>query len=188
VATSPAPARPLPLIRLSVLAVTVPLIALAITWTYLGMRAVMDIGGACASGGPYVPIQPCPAGADVMLSVGIPVLLLASFAASGAALTLGAPTLILPMWVALFGSLGWNFLEYAFTFDDGVVVGWLVCGVVFEAMALPALALIVLADTIHVPGFGGGTTHGPRWRWWLFYAVAAAVGLWLGLWTFRAWT
>lgn len=26
---------------------------------FLSMRAVMDIGGACASGGPYVPAQPC---------------------------------------------------------------------------------------------------------------------------------
>jgi hypothetical protein len=125
----------------------------------------------------------------VLLSVGPPVLILASLAASGVALTLGAPTLVLPMWVALFGSLGWNFLEYAFAFDDsGVVAGWLVCGVVFELMALPALALIVLADTIHVPGVGGGRAHGPRWRWWLFYAATAAAGIWLGLWSFRAWT
>jgi hypothetical protein len=188
VAISPAPARPLPLIRMTTLVVSVVLVALAITWTYLGMRAVMDIGGACASGGPYVPIQSCPAGADVMVSVGIPVLLLATFAASGVALTLGAPTLILPMWAALFGSLGWNFLEYAFTFEDDVIVGWLVCGVVFELMALPALVLIVLSDAIHLPGAAAGIAHAPRWRWWLLYTAASVVGLWIGLTSFHAWT
>ena len=190
-AISPTPARPLPLIRLFGLTVSVALIALATTWTYLGMRAVMDIGGACASGGPYVPIQPCPAGADALLSVGIPVLLLASFAGSALALSIGAPTLILPMWVALFGSLGWNFLEYAFAFEDeGVIVGWLVCGIMFEAMALPALVLIVVAGKFNIPGIAADKTHGmhSRSRWWVLYAAAAWAGLWVGLWSFRAWT
>lgn len=185
-AISPAPVRPFPLIRLTALVVTVALIALTIAWTYLGMRAVMDIGGACASGGPYVPVQPCPAGADVMMSVGIPVLLLATFAASGVAITLGAPTLILPMWVALFGSLGWNFLEYAFKGDGEVVIGWLVCGVMFEAMALPALALIVATNRIGLTMDKAPT--GSRWQWWLLYAVASAVGLWIGVTSFNAWT
>jgi hypothetical protein len=190
VAISSTPARqlPLPLIRRAGLTVSVALIALGVTWTYLGMRAVMDIGGACASGGPYVPVQPCPAGADALLSVGIPVMVLSAFVASALAMTFGAPTLILPMWVALFGSLGWNFLEYAFKADDGVVIGWLVCGVMFEAMALPALVVIVLAGRVRMPGIGADTSRGPRWRWSLLYAVAGAVGLWIGLTSFHAWT
>jgi hypothetical protein len=28
-------------------------VACGLTWLYLGMRSVMEIGGACASGGPY---------------------------------------------------------------------------------------------------------------------------------------
>ena len=40
--------------------------------------------------------------------------------------------------VLLFGSLGWNFLEYAFA-EDGIVMGWLIPGIMFELMALPAL-------------------------------------------------
>ena len=161
------------------------------TWTYLGMRAVMDIGGVCASGGPFVPIQNCPAGADALLSVGIPVLLLASIVGSALALTFGAPTLILPMWVALFGSLGWNFLEYAFAFEDeGVIIGWLVCGVMFEMMALPALVVIFLAGRISIPGVAADPTRTPtpRSRWWVLYAAAALVGLWIGLWSFQSWT
>ena len=41
------------------------------------------------------------------------------------------------MWGVLFGSLGWNFLEFAFKGAD-IVWGWLVCGVLFWPMALPA--------------------------------------------------
>jgi fermentation-respiration switch protein FrsA (DUF1100 family) len=92
------------------------------------------------------------------------------------------------MWAALFGALGWNFLDYAFAFDDGVVIGWLVCGVMFEAMALPAVVLIVLAGRVRIPGVSADPADGPRWRWWLLYAVAATAGLWVGLASFRAWT
>jgi hypothetical protein len=164
--------------------VSVALVALTITWTFLGMRAVMDIGGACATGGPYVPVQSCPQGASVMLSVAIPLLLLASFAGTIAAATIKAPTLLLPMWVLLFGSLGWNFLEYAFRATDGVEIGWLVCGIVFEAMALPAAALLVVAGS-SIPG---EDTTSRRGRWWLLYAAAGAAGLMAGLWSFRSWS
>jgi hypothetical protein len=187
VAISPTPISRPPLIRLTVLSVCVALIGLAITWSYLGMRAIMDIGGACASGGPYVPVQPCPAGADVMLSVSIPLLLLATFAATAVAVWLGAPTLLLPMWVLLFGAMGWNFLEYAFSPDSGVVVGWLVCGVVFELMALPALVVLVLTGGMRIPGVGA--KEGKRgWPWWLLYAVTGVAGHLVGAHTFQAWT
>jgi len=43
----------------------------SITLIWLGMRAVMDIGGACADGGPFVPVQPCPAGAPAALTLGM---------------------------------------------------------------------------------------------------------------------
>ena len=188
-AISPAPLTRPPLIRLTVLTASVAVIGLALTWCFFGMRSVMDIGGACASGGPYVPVQPCPAGADIMLSVAIPVLILTTFLATAVAVTLGAPTLILPMWVLLFGSLGWNFLEYAFPADGGVVVGWLVCGIVFEAMALPAAALLVVTGSKQLPGLEG--TPAPRggpWRWWMLYAVTGFAGYLLGAWSFRSWT
>ena len=38
--------------RLATLCVCVVLMTTALTWVYRGMRAVMDIGGTCASGGP----------------------------------------------------------------------------------------------------------------------------------------
>ena len=43
---------------------------LCITLVFLGMRTVMDVGGACADGGPYVSAQPCPDGATPALFLG----------------------------------------------------------------------------------------------------------------------
>ena len=45
--------------------------------------------------------------------------------------SVSAPNLLIPMWAILFGALGWNFLEYGFTTEGGLVWGWIVCGVVF---------------------------------------------------------
>ena len=58
---------------------------------------------------------------------------------------MSAPNLLLPMWFLLFASLGWNFLEYGI-FRGDVEVGWIVCGVVFELMALPVLFLIPMGS------------------------------------------
>ena len=166
--------------------VSVALIGVTLTWTFLGMRAVMDIGGACATGGPYVPVQPCPEGASALLSAGIPLLLLATFAASGIALDAARPSLLLPMWVLLFGSLGWNFLEYAFG-EDEVAVGWLVRGIMFELMALPALVLWFGSSWLR-----GFVTERPPSdsgiRWKLAYIALLGVGVALGVQTFNAWT
>ena len=46
-------------------------LALCITLVFLGMRAVMDVGGACADGGPYVSAQSCPDGSTPALLLGI---------------------------------------------------------------------------------------------------------------------
>ena len=57
-------------------------------------------------------------------------------------------------WSALFGSLGWNFLEYAFA-GDGIEWGWLIPGVVFEAMAIvPLVAILPLGTAAAAPGQG----------------------------------
>ena len=103
------------------------------------------------------------------------------------ALTLGAPTLLLPMWAVLFGSLGWNFLEYGLG-DDGPVWGWIVCGVVFELMALPAVLVIVAGDRlVKVPRLPGQATQAPGQSvWYAAYVVLGAVGVVVGWWTFDA--
>src|SRR5438552_4163232 len=43
-----------------------------ITIVFFGMRAVMDIGGACASGGPYVSANPCPEGVGLLMTFAFP--------------------------------------------------------------------------------------------------------------------
>jgi hypothetical protein len=42
-------------------------ISASLTVLFLGMRSVMDIGGACASGGPFVPRVECPQGVPMMI-------------------------------------------------------------------------------------------------------------------------
>ena len=42
-----------------------------LTWLYLGMRSVMEIGGACAEGGPYEIATPCPDGVPLLMVGGI---------------------------------------------------------------------------------------------------------------------
>ena len=46
-------------------------VALCLTVLYYCMRAVMEIGGSCASGGPYVVARPCPSGVGWMTPVSI---------------------------------------------------------------------------------------------------------------------
>jgi len=166
----------------------VTLMALTLTWTYLGMRSVMDIGGTCAQGGPYEIAQPCPNG-SWMIAVAIPVLVVVSMAGSAVATSLSAPGLLMPMWGLLFGSLGWNFLDYG-AFSGDIVWGWLVCGVIFELMALPVVFLVL------------PSRQGSRWRpptatapvsnhtawWWAAYAGFAMIGLGLGTVSFTAWS
>jgi hypothetical protein len=125
--------------------VTLAGVTVGMTSLFLGMRAVMEIGGACADGGPFVPVQPCPKGVPLMMIGGI----------WGGIAFLGAylwqthrhqvPSLVALAWPALFLSLGWNFLEYGIDppADVGLVWGWLFCAVIFVLMGgLPLLAVV----------------------------------------------
>lgn len=132
-------------------------VSCGLTLLYLGMRSVMDIGGACASGGPYVPRVECPEGVTVLIMGGI----------WGGLIFLGfylwatskhkVPTLVGFAWPALFLSLAWNFLEYGIDppFGEGLVWGWLICAVLFAVMGGLPLILIVK------PVFGQFARRGP---------------------------
>jgi hypothetical protein len=103
---------------------------------FLGMRSVMEIGGSCASGGPYVVANTCPKGIW-MVPVSIWVGLMGVGVYSVAVMRFPGPRWGLLAWPALFISLGWNFWEYALDPPgdaDGPVIGWLICGVVFVVM------------------------------------------------------
>ena len=120
------------------------LVSAGITSLYLGMRAVMDIGGACAEGGPFVPVRPCPDGVPLLMIGGIGIGMVAAFVYGWSSLGAGIPSFVGLLWPALFMSLGWNFLEYAVDppFGDGVVYGWLIPGVLFELMGVIPLWIL----------------------------------------------
>jgi hypothetical protein len=125
----------------------VALLAAGITGLWIGMRDVMEIGGFCAEGGPYVIAQDCPDRAEVLIPVGTIVGLIGlGIAAFGLArVAKASAALLILAWPALFISLGWNFMQYGLNppDDEGTVVGWIVCGVIFFAMGLPVLLAAV---------------------------------------------
>jgi len=127
--------------------VTLAGVACAMTLVFLGMRAVMDIGGSCASGGPYVVGTPCPKGIALIMVGGIWGGLILAGLYAWQSIKAGALSFLGLLWPALFISLGVNFLQYGISppgEDGGPVVGWLICAVLFLAMGglplLPALA------------------------------------------------
>ncbi|MFN8620526.1 MAG: hypothetical protein U0869_07270 [Chloroflexota bacterium] len=102
------------------------LLAASISAVWLGMRAVMDIGGTCASGGRLRVAVECPAGLDVAMILAFPFgfLGVGIIVWKGARLGAGWVGVAALAWPALFLSLGWNFLEYAFRAPGGLELGW----------------------------------------------------------------
>ena len=182
--TLPEVAAPTSARRLGILVACVLALGLSLTWAFLSMRAVMGVGGACADGGPYVSAQPCPDGA-VLIAFAVPLMIVAAMLGSAVALSLSAPNLLIPMWAILFGSLGWNFLEYGVT-GDGLVWGWIVCGVVFWAMAFPAVYAMAIGLRLTLaPPERTTQPEGAR-KWWLLYPLIGGVGAVLGWVSFDA--
>jgi hypothetical protein len=139
-------------------------VAFALTGVWLGMRSVMDIGGSCASGGPYQIATPCPEGVDVLLTLGIPLGIVSAglMVWKGSRIGVMYAGLVALAWPVLFLSLGWNFLEYGVRnpFGEGVELGWLIPGIIFVIMGgVPLLGW--LAARGHgpvVPGVRSTTT------------------------------
>jgi hypothetical protein len=122
----------------------------SITLLFLGMRAVMDVGGACADGGPYASAQPCPTGVPLAMVGGM----FGLFGAAGLLMWFGsqigkgATAIVALGWPALFLSLGFNFLDYAFHPPDTAatpVWGWLIPGVLFWLMGGAPLGIAIAA-------------------------------------------
>lgn len=121
-------------------------VAAALTLLFLGMRSVMDVGGFCASGGPYVIETECPQGIPAIVVGSILGGIVLSFVYVGVAVKNRVPSFAALLWPALFLSLGWNFMQYAFDApgpDSGIVWGWLLCGIVFMLMGgLPLIGVL----------------------------------------------
>lgn len=118
----------------------------SLTVLFLSMRAVMDIGGYCASGGPYEISATCPGGTGWAVPLSILLGIVAVFVYLLGSIRLPGPRLVLLAWPALFLSLGWNFWAYGLNppgVEDGLAWSWIICGVLFWAMGgLPLLALL----------------------------------------------
>jgi hypothetical protein len=123
---------------------------MSITLLSLGMRAVMDVGGACADGGPFVTAQPCPSGTPVAMAGGM----VGLFGAAGLIVWFGsriggwAVGVVALGWPLLFVSLGWNFLDYGLhptDGEDGPIWGWLIPGTLFWVMGLAPVVVAIAA-------------------------------------------
>ncbi len=123
---------------------------MSITLLFLGMRAVLDVGGACADGGPYVTAQPCPTGTPLAMVGGM----FGLFGAAGLIVWFGsriggAATAIVALgWPLLFVSLGYNFVDYGLHSPDGepgIVWGWVIPGVLFWIMGIAPLIVAIAA-------------------------------------------
>lgn len=150
--TSPADNRRFGSLDLVIYAVGVAGLAMCLTLVFLAMRAVMDVGGFCAEGGPYVIETHCPEGVPLVLVGGIFGLFGFGGLTAWKGSVIGEPygALVLLAWPALFLSLGWNFLEYALNPPpgQGIVWGWLIPGVLFVLMGgLPLLGVLPIANT-----------------------------------------
>jgi hypothetical protein len=113
--------------------------------SYKGMRDVMiHNGGFCASGGPYAVAtgHTCSSGDAKYVLFGLLGIFLFGGIGLAATAWIEGPVLGsgMVMWGALFGALGWNFLELGFNPPGhGSGASWVVCGVVFWAMAAGGL-------------------------------------------------
>ena len=128
-------------------------IAGSITVVFLGMRSVLDVGGQCASGGPYVIATPCPDG-TWLLPLAIFAGLGFTFLAIATGTTIGGIYSSLPglAWVGLFCSLGFNFLQWGIAppadpsaeGSGGPLWVFLALGLMFEVMGLVPLGAALL--------------------------------------------
>jgi hypothetical protein len=156
------------------------LFSTSLTLLYLTMRSVLDIGGFCAEGGPYVIEDHCPAGVAMFAPLSIFGMLIGG---GIYALTTvkNSPFWTFLFWSALFVSLGWNFLDFALNGPEGIVISWMVCAVLFGIIGIGPLVFmrrhglkkVFLGETF--PDSAGML---------LLHIAAAAGGIVLGLYFF----
>ena len=149
------------LLDYAVYAIGVAGLSWAITSVWLGMRAVMALGGTCASGGPYEIGVECPDSVSVIMFLAFPIGFVSAGLIVWRGIDMGGPWagLVGLAWPAIFLSLGFNFLQFAFAPPDGghqVVWGWLIPGVLFVLMGgFPVIGWLKFRDhTTILPGIG----------------------------------
>jgi len=166
--------------------VCVVLLAVFITWFLAAMRVQMEVGGSCASGGPYVVVAPCPENSTALTLVGMFGSVVAALAGTISAVSVGAPNLLVPYWTATSGGMATNFLVDGFSSDGGTGWGWVIAGVLMLLMALPGLYLMSPWQRIYDRRAVAGAPLS-RTAWWLVYLVLAAAGVAVGSWSAFSW-
>ncbi|MBN2345228.1 MAG: hypothetical protein JXO51_02485 [Candidatus Aminicenantes bacterium] len=158
-------------------------VAFCISLLYHAMRPIMRLGGMVASGGPYAIAHPAPPWVWVMpvsVMLGMACLFLNLFLAEKD----GEVNLMPLAWPALFLSLGWNFLEFAFAPPGGGLAwGWLVCGVLFALMGGAPLLLTfkLMRDKVRARLHKAGGLQSYAFQWLL-----VAAGIYVAIVFFRS--
>jgi hypothetical protein len=126
-----------------VLGASTVLLAAAVTVAYRAMRAVAEVGGYCADGGPYVSAQHCPHGTVGAVTAAVGLGLAGAITSTIAAGRLRVPSPMLLAWAGGFGSMAWLYLHFGLHPASGGPrdVGWLVCAGVFAVVAVLPLPL-----------------------------------------------
>ncbi|MCK4835062.1 MAG: hypothetical protein KAT17_00405 [Candidatus Aminicenantes bacterium] len=166
---------------------------LALTCLYLGMRGIMRLGGFVASGGPYEIAHQAPDWIWIM-PVSIFLGIIVMFVSFAAGKKIGGPNLMALAWSALFISLGWNFLEFGFSppMGEGLVWGWIICGVIFVPMGAIPLLIIFFSVRTYLRSQrekqsryeSDGESNQKKIKWGpslLLQLIAVGLGIYLGI-------
>ena len=117
----------------------------SLTCIYLAMRGIMKLGGFVATGGPYHIAHHAPNWFwlfPVSFAGGIIFMVFNQVNAR----RIGGLNLMIWLFPAVFISLGYNFFDFALNPPgppQGIVWGWLICGITFALMGVLPLILIV---------------------------------------------
>ena len=133
--------------RVALVLVCLAGVAASISLLFLGMRAVMDVGGVCAEGGPFEIRQQCPEGVTAVILIAIWGGLISAGVCAWQAVKHDVTNVIAFAWPALIFSLAWNFFEYGLNppGDSGVSWAWLLCGALFVVVGGFPIAIVVPA-------------------------------------------
>lgn len=125
----PEPLEPEPIKPLGAIIALLALAAVALLsgLILLAARAIINIGGYCAEGGPYVIAQQCPQGTATILGLGIPLMIGLIFVYIVAKPS-PWPTLIFWFWPIIFIGLGLAFIVGAFAAPNGLSIAGLLVG------------------------------------------------------------
>ncbi len=173
-----------------------------LTLLFLAMRGVMDLGGMVALGGPYEIARPAPdywwifpvsiIGMIFIILTSMGMFSMRRIAANSVTLPFSKQGIVSPgsggvslvalfFWPAIFLSLGWNFCEYGFSAGEGLVWGWIICGVVFVLMGGLPLYLVMRDLSRHEFLTAVRTSRSGLW----LQLMGIAAGIPLGILFFR---